>query len=58
MVHLTSAAQLPVPSAREEDSLIARLEETAARLDKFLRAIAALIVGAQRIANEFGCFIP
>ena len=58
MVHLASSAQLPVPSAGEQHGLVAGFEETAARLDQLLRTVAALVVGAQRIANQFRCFVP
>ena len=58
MAGLAPSAQLPVPSAGEQHGLIARFEKSTARFDQLLRTVATLVVGTERIADQFGCFVP
>ena len=57
-VDLHLSAPLPIPSAREEDGLVASLEEAAPGLDDVLRTVAPFVVGAERVADQLGRLVP
>lgn len=52
------SAPLPIPSAGNENGLVASLEQSTPGLDHVLGAVASLVIGTERIANQFRRFVP
>lgn len=58
VVHFPPPAHLPIPSTREQNGLVACLEESAPGFDELLSAVASLVVRTEGVADELGRLIP